>query len=78
MFLWFPIIKRKEITMQIMFIPIKIRTLILKMVEREVFSMKPKHQYHLSQEKNVSMVPNNEKTGDYYVNLCLSKLTYDH
>ena len=31
------------------FILIEWRTLILKMVEREVFLMKPKHQCHLSQ-----------------------------
>ena len=32
-----------------MFIPIERRTLILKMVEREDFLMKPKHQNRLSQ-----------------------------
>ena len=32
-----------------MFITIKRRTSILKMVEIVVFPMKPKHQYHLSQ-----------------------------
>ena len=31
-----------------MFIPIERRTSILKLVIREVFLMKPKHQYHLS------------------------------
>ena len=32
-----------------MFIPIEIRTSILKLVIREVFQMKPKCQYHLPQ-----------------------------
>ena len=32
-----------------MFIPIEIRTSILKMAIREVSLTKPKHQYHLSQ-----------------------------
>ena len=32
-----------------MFIPIERQTSILKMGIREVFLMKPKHQYHLSQ-----------------------------
>ena len=31
-----------------MFIPIERRTSILKMVEKQVFFMKPKHQNHLS------------------------------
>ena len=44
------------------------------MVEREVFLMKAKHKYHLSNEENVFMVPNHEKKGDCYVNLCLSQL----
>ena len=33
-----------------MFIPIERRTSNLKMVEKEVFLMKPKHQNHLSQQ----------------------------
>ena len=32
------------------FIPIERWTLILKLIEREIFLMKPKHQYHLSQQ----------------------------
>ena len=53
-------------------------TLILKIVEREVFLIKPKHRYHLSQWGDVFMVPNHEMKGDYYVNLCLSKSTNEH
>ena len=34
---------------EFVFIPIEKWTLILKMAEREVFLMKPRHQYHLSQ-----------------------------
>ena len=33
-----------------MFIPIERGTSIIKMVEREVFLMKPEHQYHLSHQ----------------------------
>ena len=33
-----------------MFVAIERRTWILKMVEREVSPLKPKHQYHLSQQ----------------------------
>ena len=42
------------------------------MVEREVFPMKPKLQYH-PYEENAFMVPNHENKGDYYVNPYLSK-----
>ena len=40
MCLWCPIMKRKEIVMWTMFIPMERRTSILKMVIREVFLMK--------------------------------------
>ena len=46
MCLWFPIMIKKRLLCESMFIPIKIRTSILKLVIREVFIMKPKHQYH--------------------------------
>ena len=41
-----PIMKRKEIIKWIEVFPIEIRTSILKLVIREAFLMKPKHQYH--------------------------------
>ena len=41
--------KKKRLLCESMFVQIDRWTLILKMVEREVFHMKPKHQYHLSQ-----------------------------
>ena len=41
--------KGMRLLCQSMFIPIEGWTSILKMVIREVFVMKPKHQYHLSQ-----------------------------
>ena len=41
--------KEKRILYEFTFIPIKRWTSILKMVIREVFLLKPKHQYHLSQ-----------------------------
>ena len=51
-----------------MFILIERRTLILKMVEREVFLMKSKFNISYPNEENVFMVPYHEKKGDYYVN----------
>ena len=56
------------------FIPIKRRTSILKILEREVFPMKPKHQNIYPNEDNVIMVPNHEKNRDYYVNPRLYQL----
>ena len=47
--LWCPIIKRKELLCESAFIQFDERTLILTMVERKVFLMKPKCQYNLSQ-----------------------------
>ena len=41
--------KEKRLLCESLFIPIQRRTSILKMVKREVFPMKPKHRYHLSQ-----------------------------
>ena len=42
-------LKEKRLLCESMFIPIERWTLILKLVEGEVFPMKPKHQYNLSQ-----------------------------
>ena len=42
-------LKERRLLCESVFIPIEKWTLILKMVEREVFLMKPRHQYHLSQ-----------------------------
>ena len=42
-------LKEKRLLHESVFILIEKWTLILKMVEREVFLMKPRHQYHLSQ-----------------------------
>ena len=48
-------IKEKRLLCEFIFILIEKRTSILKVVEREVFLMKPKLQYHLSKwEKYVS------------------------
>ena len=46
MCLWCPIMKRKEILCESKFIPIESGTSILQMTIRDVFVMKPKHQYH--------------------------------
>ena len=45
------------------------------MAEIKAFSMKPKHQFIYPNEQNELIVLNQEKEGDNYVNLCLSKLT---
>ena len=41
--------KKKEILCKSMFIPIERQTSILKIVEKQIFLVKPKHQNHLSQ-----------------------------
>ena len=41
--------KERLLLCESMFIPIERRTLILKMAEKQVFLLKPKHQNHLSQ-----------------------------
>ena len=46
MCLWLPIMKRKRLLCESMFIPIERHASILKLVIRNVFIMKPKHQYH--------------------------------
>ena len=43
------LLKEKRLLCESMFIPIEKCTIILKMVEREVFHMKTRHQYHLLQ-----------------------------
>ena len=63
-------LKERGLLCEYEFIPIEWWTLILKMVESEVFLMKPKNQFIYPKEKNVLMVPNNEKKRDYYVNPC--------
>ena len=55
-------------------IPIERWTSILKMVERDVSYLKPKHQYHLPQQGECVIVPNHEKKWDYYMNPYLSQL----
>ena len=42
-------LKEKRLLCECMFILIERRTLIIKIVERKVFPMKPKYQYQLSQ-----------------------------
>ena len=42
-------LEERTLLCEFVFILIKRRTLILKIVEREVFLKKPKHQYHLSE-----------------------------
>ena len=44
------------------------------MAEKDVFLMKPKHQYIYPNEENVFTAPNHEMNGDYDANPCLSQL----
>ena len=76
--LWCLIIKRKEILRESTFIQIEKWTLILQIVEGDVFPLRPKLQYHLSQWGECVMVPNHERKADYYVNSGLSKSTNEH
>ena len=46
MCLWFQSWRERRLLCESMFIPIERHTSILKLVIREVFIMKPKHQYH--------------------------------
>ena len=46
--LWCLIIKKRRLLCESVFMPIERWTLILKVVEREVFVLKPKLYYHLS------------------------------
>ena len=48
----------RRLLCEFMFIPIEKRTLILKMAEREVFLMKPTHQFIYPSAENEFMVPN--------------------
>ena len=52
--------------------PIEKQNLILIMVERDVFFCNQRLNIIYPNEGNVLMVPNHERTGDYYVNLCFS------
>ena len=73
-----PIIKRMVIIMWIRVCPTEKRTLIEKMVERDAFLTKPKHEYHLSKWGERIYMPNREKKGDYYVKTRLSKSADEH
>ena len=74
MCLWCPILKRKTLLFESMFIPIERRTSILIMVIREVFLMKPTHQYHLSYRGECVYDAQSWKERHYYLNPCLSQL----
>ena len=75
---WCLITKRKEFIMWIRVYQIEKWTLILKMVERDVFFWNQRLNIIYPNEENVLMVPNHKRKGDYYVNLCLSKSMNEH
>ena len=66
--------KERRLLCESIFILIERQTLILKMVEIEVFLLYPKQQIVYHNKGNVFILPNHEKKGDYYVNPCLSHL----
>ena len=66
------LLKERRLLCESIFIPIERWTLILKLVEREVFPTKLKHHIICPNEEKVFMAPNHENKGDYYVNSCLS------
>ena len=51
-------LKEKRLLCESVFILIERRTLIQKMVEREVFLMKPRHQFIYHNEENEFVMPN--------------------
>ena len=67
-------LKERRLLCESMFTPIEKQTSNLKMVEREVFLLKTKHQNHLLQQGDRFIVPNHEKKEYYYANPCLSQL----
>ena len=71
--LWCPIVKKKDVIMWIHVYLIQKQTSILKMVRQQVFLMKPKWQYHLSQWGECDYGAQSWKKGDCYVNPCLSQ-----
>ena len=66
--------KERRLLCESMFKPIERRTLILKMVERKAFPMKPKHQNRLSQQGECVHCAQSGKKQYYYVNPFLSQL----
>ena len=65
--------KKKEIILWIHAYPIQKQTLILKMVERNVFFWSQNLIIIYPNEENAFMAPNHKKKGDYIMNPCLSK-----
>ena len=70
--MWCPTIKIKEIIIWICVYLIEKWTLILKIVAGDVFLMKSKRQYQLSQWGECVYDANHEIKGDYDMNPCLS------
>ena len=67
--------KEKRLLYESVFVPTGKQILILKMVVRKAFLMKPKQQCHSSQVGEWVYGPNHESKGHYKVNPCLSQLT---
>ena len=65
--------KKKEIILWIYVYPIEKQTLILKMVEGDVFFWNQRLNIINPKGGNAFMMPYHEKKGDYYANPCLSK-----
>ena len=67
--------KERRLLCEFMIVQINEPILSLKMAEKEVFLMKPEHQYHLSHLGECVYGAQSRKERDYYVNSCLSQLT---
>ena len=67
-------LKERRLLFESVFILIEKWNLILKVVERKVLLMKPRHQYRLSQRGEWTYGAQSLKKRDYYVNPSLSKL----
>ena len=66
--------KKRILLYKSMFILIEKWTLYLKMVKREVFLLKVKHQYHLPQRGEYICGTQSWKKRDYFVNSCWPQL----
>ena len=74
--LWFLMMRKKETIMWIHFYPNwQTNFYSKKWWKEKLFLAKPKHWFIYPNEQNEFMVPNHEKNGDCYMNLCLSILT---
>ena len=66
--------KEKRLLCESMFVPTDKKNLTIKNDGKKSFSYETDINVIYPNEDNEFMVPNHEKKGDYYMNLCLSQL----